>query len=808
MWNWLCFDRIRQDLQYAGRRLCRDRAFFGVAVVTLALGIGVTSTVFCVIDAVVLRPLPYPHPEQLVMLHDTLGDARDFLNLASPGQFVDWSEQNHSFVELGAYTDALFNMGDQNPVRINAVMATPGLLRTLGITLSRGRLFGQQEWMLGLDPSDVVLVSWDLWNERFGNERLSNQTISLGSERYDVIGVLPQTFFFLGKKVDAIVPIRFPSAADQRAFRGFRYLTVIGRLREGVTKEKALRDMEAIAANLSDRYPSTDSGRTITLTDLFSAVLGPSRPGFLLLSVAVGSLLLVSCINVSSLLVARGVERRKEIAIMLALGAGWRDLCQQVLVEAFLIAGVAAALGLGLAQLLLNLFLAVGPNDLPRFGDSAINLKVTAFAAALGLMAAITLVVFSFGTLLGKRNLLTDLAEVRSVSAGLTGVRTRSLMLIAEIALAAFLTSGAGLTVKALVRLLDTDPGFRREGAIAMDISLSKDYSDEERSLFFQRLLESVRELPGVEAVGITNRLPLSGDTSTRIFNFGSIPSPNKQQMLEFRTISPGFAQAMGMRLMKGRLIDEQDSQFSPAVAMVNESFVSRYSPDQSVLERTILIQDGVSSRPRRIVGVVNNVKNMSMSVEAKAEAYVPYVERPYANMSIVVRTRTPAQSLSNSVRRVLAKLDPRIPLANVRSLNEFVLSATSLERFRAFLMSAFSFCALLLSAVGIYGVTSYSMSRRRVEFGVRIALGARRWDIMILVLSWATRLAAYGVIVGVVLAMGAAQIVRRLLYQVSSFDFWTFSAVAIVLAGIALLASLVPAFRAAKISPASTLRC
>lgn len=808
MWNWLSFDRIRQDLQYAGRRLCRDRAFFGVAVVTLALGIGVTSTVFCVIDAVVLRPLPYPHPEQLVMLHDTLGDARDFLNLASPGQFVDWSEQNHSFVELGAYTDALFNMGDQNPVRINAVMATPGLLRTLGITLSRGRLFGQQEWMLGLDPSDVVLVSWDLWNERFGNERLSNQTISLGSERYDVIGVLPQTFFFLGKKVDAIVPIRFPSAADQRAFRGFRYLTVIGRLREGVTKEKALRDMEAIAANLSDRYPSTDSGRTITLTDLFSAVLGPSRPGFLLLSVAVGSLLLVSCINVSSLLVARGVERRKEIAIMLALGAGWRDLCQQVLVEAFLIAGVAAALGLGLAQLLLSLFLAVGPNDLPRFGDSAINLKVTAFAAALGLMAAITLVVFSFGTLLGKRNLLTDLAEVRSVSAGLTGVRTRSLMLIAEIALAAFLTSGAGLTVKALVRLLDTDPGFRREGAIAMDISLSKDYSDEERSLFFQRLLESVRELPGVEAVGITNRLPLSGDTSTRIFNFGSIPSPNKQQMLEFRTISPGFAQAMGMRLMKGRLIDEQDSQFSPAVAMVNESFVSRYSPDQSVLERTILIQDGVSSRPRRIVGVVNNVKNTSMSVEAKAEAYVPYVERPYANMSIVVRTRTPAQSLSNSVRRVLAKLDPRIPLANVRSLNEFVLSATSLERFRAFLMSAFSFCALLLSAVGIYGVTSYSMSRRRVEFGVRIALGARRWDIMILVLSWATRLAAYGVIVGVVLAMGAAQIVRRLLYQVSSFDFWTFSAVAIVLAGIALLASLVPAFRAAKISPASTLRC
>ncbi len=808
MWNWLSFDRIRQDLQYAGRRLCRDRAFFGVAVVTLALGIGVTSTVFCVIDAVVLRPLPYPHPEQLVMLHDTLGDARDFLNLASPGQFVDWSEQNHSFVELGAYTDALFNMGDQNPVRINAVMATPGLLRTLGITLSRGRLFGQQEWMLGLDPSDVVLVSWDLWNERFGNERLSNQTISLGSERYDVIGVLPQTFFFLGKKVDAIVPIRFPSAADQRAFRGFRYLTVIGRLREGVTKEKALRDMEAIAANLSDRYPSTDSCRTITLTDLFSAVLGPSRPGFLLLSVAVGSLLLVSCINVSSLLVARGVERRKEIAIMLALGAGWRDLCQQVLVEAFLIAGVAAALGLGLAQLLLSLFLAVGPNDLPRFGDSAINLKVTAFAAALGLMAAITLVVFSFGTLLGKRNLLTDLAEVRSVSAGLTGVRTRSLMLIAEIALAAFLTSGAGLTVKALVRLLDTDPGFRREGAIAMDISLSKDYSDEERSLFFQRLLESVRELPGVEAVGITNRLPLSGDTSTRIFNFGSIPSPNKQQMLEFRTISPGFAQAMGMRLMKGRLIDEQDSQFSPAVAMVNESFVSRYSPDQSVLERTILIQDGVSSRPRRIVGVVNNVKNTSMSVEAKAEAYVPYVERPYANMSIVVRTRTPAQSLSNSVRRVLAKLDPRIPLANVRSLNEFVLSATSLERFRAFLMSAFSFCALLLSAVGIYGVTSYSMSRRRVEFGVRIALGARRWDIMILVLSWATRLAAYGVIVGVVLAMGAAQIVRRLLYQVSSFDFWTFSAVAIVLAGIALLASLVPAFRAAKISPASTLRC
>jgi ABC-type antimicrobial peptide transport system permease subunit len=278
--------------------------------------------------------------------------------------------------------------------------------------------------------------------------------------------------------------------------------------------------------------------------------------------------------------------------------------------------------------------------------------------------------------------------------------------------------------------------------------------------------------------------------------------------MLEFRTISPGFAQAMGMRLMKGRLIDEQDSQFSPAVAMVNESFVSRYSPDQSVLERTILIQDGVSSRPRRIVGVVNNVKNTSMSVEAKAEAYVPYVERPYANMSIVVRTRTPAQSLSNSVRRVLAKLDPRIPLANVRSLNEFVLSATSLERFRAFLMSAFSFCALLLSAVGIYGVTSYSMSRRRVEFGVRIALGAHRWDIMILVLSWATRLAAYGVIVGVVLAMGAAQIVRRLLYQVSSFDFWTYSAVAIVLAGIALLASLVPAFRAAKISPASTLRC
>jgi len=793
-----------------GLRTClrNPTFFFALAVSSLAIGIGLTSAVFAVMHAVVFRSLPYPDPKQLLVIYDSLPGARSAENLVSPGQFADWSVKNHSFEALGAYTDAVFNVGDQDAERIGGVMVTPSLMKILGTVPSQGRLFYESDWMSGFEPSHVVIVSSELWHRRFSAQRLSNQTILLADERYDVIGILPAGYFFLGKKVDAIVPIRFPPATDHRAFRGFRYLTVVGRMRNSVTKDAARGDLAAIAADLGNFYPLTDSGRSVTAIELSSAVFGRAVPGLVLLFATGGCLFLIACTNISSLFLARSIERSKETAIRLALGAGWRDLFQQILAETLIITGSATIAGLLFARFCLAVFLIYGPPNVPRFQDSTINFQVAAFAALLSTVSGLIVSLFSLRAWRAKHDLLTGLGDAQRIGFTLTGVRARSILMITEVGLAVFLLTGAGLTVKTLWRLLDTDPGFNSTGAIAMDISSPKTYSDEERTAFFERLLAAVSSLPGVQSVGITNRLPLSGDNSTRTFNFGEVPlTTDKQQVIEIRTISPGLPRAMGVNLVNGRMIEDGDTAGAAAVAVVNEAFVTRYSADQQVLGRTVFVQDGTASRPRRIIGTLRNVKHVSLSVDALPEVYVPYKERPYPNMSMIIRSAFNDLDIITGVRRTLSQINPQVPLANVRPLADLVVTSTSSERFRAFLLSAFSLCALIMSSVGIYGTTSYVMSGRRSEIGIRMALGAERKAIVFWVLSWGARRIFLAVFAGLILATIGERIAHTLLFGTSFRDWAVYAGATFILIVIAFVACIVPAIRASKIDPAATLR-
>ena len=804
---------MTRDLRYGIRALLRQPGFTFVAVATLALGIGVNSAVFSVVDAVLLRPLPYGEPDRLVVVWDRVSRVGQDRNIVSPANYRDSARESQSFESMAAYTEAFLNLNsDGGEVeRIAGVIATPNFFETLRVAPAHGRGFRAEDaGSRGDAGAWPAVISHDLWQRRFGGDPTAlGRVVALNGGRGEIVGILPRGFLFSGKRVDAFMPLTLPNADDMERRRGWRYLTVVARLRPGVTLERAQLDMTRVAASLAARYPEVNAGRGANVRSLEQETIGEVRPALLLLQGSVAFVLLIAAANVAILQLARAVRRMPELATRAALGATRRQLVTQLFVEGLVLALAGAVFGSLLAAWGVRLLVAFSPAGLPRAEQATLDLRVLALTLAAAL--ASSLVSGLLPALYAAR------ADVRSAlqRSGRAGSGARSVgqraLVVAQVAVSLILLVGAGLTARSFTALQSVDPGFLREGALVMDLSLPRAYDTAEaRARFFQQLVASVESLPGVRSAGITDNLPLSGEDASRRFNvLGSeeAVSAAEHPAAEHRRVSPRYFDAMGISVLRGRVFTEFDGPERAGVVVLNQTFVDRFLSGDKALGRRITIEDG-EPRVREVVGVVADVKHFSLGAPAKPETYVPYLDWPRPNASLVVRAAgVAAGPLVSGVRAALERVDAGVPLANVKTIDAHLAAASARERFSARVLGVFAALALLMAALGLYGVVAYMAAQRRSEIGLRMALGADKPAIARLVIGEGLRLALAGLVIGLTGALALARVIAAQLYGVGPSDPVAFAWGAAALAAAALLACCVPALRATRVDPAVCLR-
>jgi putative ABC transport system permease protein len=798
-----------QDLKFGVRMLFKNPGFTFVAVAALAFGIGANTAIFSIVNAVVLRPLPYIEPSRLVFVWDRVATLGLNRNIVSPANYFDWEQHNRVFQSMAAYTEAFFNItGDDgdNPERIPAIIATPGFFQTLGVQPIQGRAFLAGD-VGETDAARPVIISHGLWQRRFGGgPNIVGRDVTLNGARYTVVGILGAEFIFSGKKVDAFLP--FAWNADEMNNRRGRYLTVIARLKPGTSREQAQSDMDSITGRLASDYPETNRDRGANVVLLEDEVFGNTRLALFVLLGSVGFVLAIACANVANLLLARASARRREIGIRLALGAGRLRIIRQLLTESLLLALLGGVSGLLLAWWSLDLLVALSPARIPRIGDVRLDGRVLGFTLLVSLLTGLI-----FGLVPALQASRTDLHESLKqggkATSGWARNRARSVLVIAEVALSLVLLIGAGLMIKSFANLRRVDPGFAPGNNIAMDISLPNSYRPpQKRAAFFRETINRVEALPGVRSAGVTDNLPLSGEDATRTFTLvgASVPAGGKPAA-EHRRISPHYFDAMGAMLLRGRAFTENDTDASADVVIVNEALARRFLSNEDALGKQLIIDDG-PPRPREIVGIVQDVKHFSLAMESKPEMYVPQVDRPWPNMTLVVRAATDdPNSLVAAIRNEVAAIDKSIPIANIKTIDQYIAASLGQERFSTFLLGCFAVLASLLAAVGLLGVISYAVTQRTNEIGIRLALGARRGDVLRLVVGQGMVLALVGVGIGTVGALALTRVLANLLYGVSPTDPIIFAGVALLLVTVAFLACYIPARRATKIDPTVALR-
>ncbi len=761
----------------------------------LATGIGAASAMFAIVYATLLAPLPYPDYERIVVIHDQLLGDPGSRNLASPAQVQAWREGADSFAALGGFTDAFFTLtgGGQDAERIPALLASAEVLAILGAHPLAGRIYSGTETGAARGG---LLVSESLWRRRFGDAKLNGQTIVVDDEATEVTGVLPASFQFLDRRYEAIRPLPPLASRSAEANQRFRYVTVLGRLRPGASTARATKQLAAVAQRLGEKFPKIDAGRTVTMTPLDEILRGPNRARTWLAMAAVCSLLLMACLNVGSLLLGRNLQRQRELTVRLALGAGRSDLFRQLACEALVLALMGGAAGLLLAELGLRVF-----------GQPEINAASVAFAAIAAAAAATGISVLPL-----RQVERLGIAGLRQGGMGAAGseasMLSRGILLGAEVALAMLLLVSAGTAVRSLIRVLETDPGFQPHGAVAMELSMSRrNRPGQDGEAFLRRMEAELLPIPGVRSIGLTNRLPLGGDRSTRAVSIGAAPDPARQEMMEIRRVSPGFFDAMGMRLVRGRGLSGRDTQDTGRVVLVNHRFAERYFGAGDPVGRQLLIQEGLDPQPAEIVGVVNDIRQAGLAADPQPEVYVSLFVHPAPVVTLVVRGVGGTEELLPAVRHRLAKLDPAMALAPALPLTDLIQGSAGPQRFLALVLTAFSLLALLLAAVGIYGVATFSVARRRGELGIRIALGAGTFDIVGLVLGWVARVVLAGMVVGTGLSLAVN---RWAIAYVSGLDAPGFAVVAaagLLFLATALLAGVGPALSASLVDPAVAQR-
>jgi putative ABC transport system permease protein len=801
-------ESLIQDLRYALRVLIKKPGFTAVAVITLALGIGANSAIFSVVNAVLLRSLPYEDGDRLVWIWGT----QPQLDKApvAPANFLDIKEQNEVFDNVAAFrgqSGALTGQYEPERVRVAAVSADFfSLFKVLPLL---GRVFNNQDEQSG--NTQVIILSHALWQRRFGsNPGILDQKLTLNDRPYSVIGVAPAEFQY-PTYADLWIPLVFD--AKEKSIRDTHSLSAVGRLKPGASIEQGQANIGLIAATLEQNYPRTNTGISMRIVPLKEQITGSIQTQLLIIFAAVGFVLLIACANVANLMLARAASRQKEMAIRTALGAASSRLARLLLTESVVLAVVGGVLGLLLAYWGTQLLVSASPTHIPRVIEIAVDLRVLGFTILLSFLTGIL-----FGITPALQARRTDLNETlkeggRSSSQGLGGYRMRKIFVVSQMALALVLLISAGLMIKSFLKLQQVDLGFNERNLLTMQVTLPRSkYNDgQTRAAFFQRAVDRIKALPGVEGAGAITNLPLSGaNDSTSFIIEGREPSPDgKAPLTEYRSITPDYFRAMGIGLVKGRFFDETDQPNTSKVAIINESLARRFFGDQEPIGQRI----GLSGPPdwREIVGVVRDVRHYGPDNEPKPETYVPYNQNQasylqYGSMALVIRGENPS-NLVSGVRGEILAVDSSQPVYNAKSMEQVVADSVAQRRLDTLLLALLAGVALLLAAVGTYSVMAYTVAQRTHEMGVRMALGAQPRDVIKLVLGQALSLALIGVTIGLGAAFGLMRFVSGLLYGVSLADPVIYIGLALLLGAVAILASYFPARRATRVDPLSALR-
>ncbi len=796
---------FRQDLRFAIRSFGKSPGYAAVAILTLALGLGASTAIFTVVDAVLLRPMPFAEPDRLVFLRESkLPQLPEFS--VSPGNFLAWQAQNGTFEAMAAYGGESFNLtGTGEPERLAGDRATANLFDLLAIRPVVGRTFRPDEDTAGGPP--VVLLSYGLWQRRFGGDPgVVGRAISLNDVPCTVVGVLPAAMQALRATTAVWVPMAL--TAQERERYGSHYLRAVGRLKPGVTLEQARADLDTIARRLEAEHPDDDTGWRVLASSLPEYAVRDVRPALLILLGAVGLVLLVACANVANLQLARGMGRQKELAIRAALGAGRAHLVRQLLAESLLLALAGGAVGLLLAHWLLGALLSLAPAVRPRTGTIALDLGALGFALALSALAPVL-----FGLLPSLQVTRTDLRD--TLNAGGRGAQpglrrgTRRALIVTEIALAAILLAGAGLLARSFQHLQQVDPGFVASHAVAASLALpDRKYPERPDAFrFYQRLVERVAQIPGVRAAGATESLPLANDYVGGVTIDGRPPvAPTERQPTNYYSVSPGYFAAMGIRLLRGRLFTEQDGPGAPRVGIINETFAKRFFSGEDPLGKRVQVSMGPEAW-REVVGIVADTKQYGLTQDASNQFYEPYGQLTFSSMTLVVRTDGDSASVVPSVRDAVHALDPDLPIGGVRTLDDLVAESIGSQRFSTLLLGAFAAAALLLAVIGLYGVLAYAVGQRTLEIGVRMAHGARSGNVLAMFLREGFGLALVGTGLGLAGALLVTRLMASLLFGVEARDPATLALASITIVVVSTLASLVPAWRATRVDPVVALR-
>ena len=807
-------EALLSDVRYGFRLLLKRPAFTGVAVIALALGIGANTAIFSVVNAVLLRTLPYTDPDRLVMVWEAnpRGNQR---NVVSPANFLDWRDQNTVFEQMAMFVDTRFNLnGTDEPEELPTQIADVNLFTVLGATPLMGRTFIQQDSVAGTD--NVTILSRGLWQRRFaGDPEIIGKTIALNGENFTIVGVMPAGFQMfvkqgsqIGKPVDLWLPWTYNPQARIR--RGRSWMTV-ARLKPGVSLEQAQSEMSSIAARFEQQYPEFNKGWGVNVVSLRDQFVGDIKPALLVLLAAVGFVLLIACANVANLLLARAATRQKEIAIRIALGAGRWRVIRQLLTESVLLSIVGGAAGLLLALWGTELLLALGPRDLLGIDSVGIDRRVLLFTAAVSMITGLV-----FGVVPAVSASRTNLNETlkeggRDRSGGGRSRRLRSAFVVVEVALALVLLIGSGLMIRSLWRLQAVDPGFNSSNLLTARLLLpgSRYGQDSQRTAFFKQLVERLQALPGVRTATAIDAMPLGGPGSATGFTISGKPKPaaGEVPVCDVRVIEPNYFEAIGVPLLMGRTFSEREATEVSRVVIINKALSDRYFPGEEALGKKIAISMSENPVPSEIVGIVADAKYAGLDRETRPMAYWPHPELARSSMTLIVRAESDPLALSSALRREVQAMDKDQPIADVRTMEQMVNDSIARTRFSAFLLAVFAGVAMALAAVGIYGVMAYSVEQRTHEIGIRMALGADRGDVVAMVVRQGMTLAAVGVAIGLVSAFALTRFLSTLLYQVSVTDAGSFASVSIALAAVALVASLIPAYRATKVDPMIALR-
>ena len=797
---------LLQDLRYAVRLLVKAPSFTLVALATLALGIAANAAIFSVVYALLLRPLPYAEPDRLVMLWQDLrargGPEDEWL---APAHFFDWRSRATSLESSAIFRSASPSLtGNGEPEQLRGWAVTGEFFRMLAVAPVLGRDFRSEDDQPGAPPT--AIISHGLWTRRFGADpSLINRTISLNREPVTVIGVLPSSFRSPFGAPEIFRPLQLNAVG---ASRGNITLQMIARLRPTVSFDQAQAELATVGAAVAAEHPETDKGATIRLTRLHDQVVGDVRTPVLALLGAAVLVLVIACANIGNLQLARASVRAREIAVRTALGAGRARIIRQLLTESVLLGAVGSIAGLLLSAWMLDALLALAPPDTVRLDEVRIDGAVLAFGIGLALVTSIV-----FGLVPALHSVRGDVAATikeggRGSGAPRAGVALRSAFVVAELALALVLVVGAALLIRTLTNIGGVDPGFAPENLLTAELAppaIGYEKAPQVRG-FYRSLLERLEGAPGVQRAAIVSVLPFSGNDTDTGFEIEGRPkpaSPGERPVAWVRMVSAGFQRTMGMQLEAGRFIELTDRDGVERVAVINRALANQYWPNEQPIGRRIILGEN----PVTIVGIVADVHHRSLQEEPRGQMYLPCEQYTSRRMTVVLKSAGDPATLVPLLRQVVAALDPNLPLSSVATMDTLMAESLALPRMITLLMGAFAAAAVLLAAIGIYGLMAYTVTLRTQEFGVRMALGAAARDVLGLVLSQAARLAIVGIVLGALASFGAARFISTLLFGVSPSDVPTFVVTAALLGGIALLASYLPARRAVRVDPVTALR-